>query len=124
MNLLGITLYVVANFVVALMVGCMLFSAFIHSSHRFRAALGLVACCSLACGFWGIELLVDVWAHKLEFGELALVAWCEVLQSIALAFVMVAMRLRQASTGAHLHPRQRAQARRAPAGADEIRLAP
>lgn len=122
MNLLGTLSYIVANFVIFLMLACMLFSTFHDSSHRFRVVVGILAIVSLVCVFYGVELLLDVLTHKIEFGEFAIVAWCQVAQSLALAFVLVAMRVRQIRNRLHLHPRQRCVAPHP--NDDDVRFAP
>lgn len=109
MNLWGTLLYVAANLIIALMVGCMLFSTFVRSSNRFRVAVGIFATTSFCCALVGLDAAFDL-VRQVDFGELAAVGWLQVAQSIALAVMLVAMRLRQAEAGAHLHPRQRGDA--------------
>jgi hypothetical protein len=100
-----LVLYIAANLAIAIAVGCMLFSAFVTSSHRFRVAVGMFAAASLGCAFLGAELLGD-FARHVDFGQIAFVAFSQLAQSIALAVVVVAMRLRQRAEKRHLHPRQ------------------
>lgn len=114
MSLGGILLYIVSNLLIAVMLGCMLFSTFVASSTRFRFAAALVAAFSLGCFFYGLQALVEL-GGRWELAGLYALGFVQVAQSVALAAVLVMMRLRQRAAGEHLHPRQRAEAARSSA---------
>jgi hypothetical protein len=99
--LLFLTLYVIANFVSAAMLGCMLYSAFVSSAIAFRLAVAVLAALCLGAGFYGLQELFAA----ARWAEVGAVGHVQVVQSIALAVVLVMIRLRQRAAGAHLHPR-------------------
>lgn len=105
----GPLLYSAANLVIALMLGCMLASAFVYSDWRFRLAAGLLAGASLGCMFLGLSLLSSAGAGERQ--QIGLLELVQIAQSIALGLVLVMMRLRQRAAGLHEHPRVRASDR-------------
>jgi hypothetical protein len=96
-----LVLYVMANFTVAVMLGCMLQSRFANSAWGFRWVVALLGASTIGCTFAGVELV----AEAARAGLILAVAVI-VMQAALLALLLVAMRLRQVSAGYHLHPRE------------------
>lgn len=95
--------YVVANLVVAVMIGCMLQSKFVESALRFRLVLGLLAAAAVGCMFYGLQELEAIAAGELGGG----IGAAQLVQALLLALFLVMIRARQISSGEHEHPRVR-----------------
>lgn len=95
MMTLGYIVYALSNLVIAVMLGCMLQSAWENSSAWFRLVVALLAAAAVGAFFssdrLGLQDLVDM---------------VEVVKSVLLATVLVMMRARQIRAGRSKHSKQ------------------
>jgi inner membrane protein involved in colicin E2 resistance len=105
MTALGHVAYILSNLVIAVMLGCMLQSAWENSSTGFRMMVSLLAAAAVSAFLLG---------GRLDMQDL--VDLVEILKSLLLAVVLVMMRLRQIAAGQHTHSKQRAAAERSESG--------
>jgi hypothetical protein len=114
-NVFMTLLYVAANLVIAVMVGCMLQSKFVESEFSFRLVVALLGAAAIGCAFYGLGVLPLIWHgifdEPMAFYPPPPIAFPQVLQSLLLAAVLLMMRIRQVRAGEHEHPRQRAARR-------------
>jgi hypothetical protein len=104
MSAFSVAAYVVANLVVAVMLGCMLQSKFVESELRFRLVLGLLSAAAVGCMFYGLQEL-----EALVAGEPGgRIGGAQLVQALLFALFLVMIRARQVSRGEHEHPRVRA----------------
>ncbi len=101
MTTFGHLVYAFSNLVIAIMLGCMLQSAWENSSLGFRLAVSLLAASAVGAFFS---------SGKLSLQDL--VDGVEIAKSLLLAAVLVMMRIRQVRAGQGTHSKQR----RAPEG--------
>lgn len=99
MTLLANTVYFLANMVIAVMLGCMLQTAWERSGTWFRLAASLLAAAAVGA-------LFVVGSYGEGFGVRDLI---EVAKSVLLALVLVMMRVRQVDAGLDKHSKQRSR---------------